>query len=55
MDHTFVYVIDAWDDDAEESYVRVFATLDKAKRDLARWQADTTSLRACCGGRSCDA
>ena len=36
----FVYVVDAWDDDAQESYVRVFSTPEKAKRDLARWQAE---------------
>jgi hypothetical protein len=35
-----VYVVDAWDDDAQESYVRVFATAAKAQRDLARWQAE---------------
>ncbi|HEY3356909.1 MAG TPA: hypothetical protein VGQ83_26910 [Polyangia bacterium] len=34
-----VYVVDAWDDDAQESYVRVFTTAEKAKQDLARWQA----------------
>ncbi len=34
-----VYVIDAWDDDAEESYVRVFSTAEKARLDLARWEA----------------
>jgi hypothetical protein len=34
-----VYVVDAWDDDAQESYVRVFATAEKAERDLARWRA----------------
>lgn len=34
-----VHVVDAWDDDAQESYVRVFATADKAQRDLARWRA----------------
>jgi hypothetical protein len=33
-----VYVIDAWDDDAQESYVRVFATAEKANADLARWK-----------------
>ena len=33
-----VYVVDAWDDDAQESYVRVFATAEKAARDLERWQ-----------------
>ena len=33
-----VYVVDAWDDDAQESYVRVFSTVEKAKRDLARWE-----------------
>jgi hypothetical protein len=34
-----VYVVDAWDDDDQESYVRVFTTAEKAKRDLARWRA----------------
>ena len=34
-----VHVVDAWDDDAQESYVRVFTTADKANRDLARWKA----------------
>lgn len=34
-----VYVVDAWDDDAQESYVRVFSTAEKANRDLARWKA----------------
>jgi hypothetical protein len=34
-----VYVIDAWDDDAQESYVRVFTSVDKANRDLDRWKA----------------
>jgi hypothetical protein len=34
-----VYVIDAWDEDAQESYVRVFSTADKARADLARWEA----------------
>jgi hypothetical protein len=34
-----VWVVDAWDDDAQESYVRVFATADKAHRDLERWKA----------------
>ena len=34
-----VYVVDAWDDDAQESYVRVFTTAEKATRDLARWKA----------------
>jgi hypothetical protein len=34
-----VYVVDAWDDDAQESYVRVFATAAKAARDLERWSA----------------
>jgi hypothetical protein len=33
-----VYVVDAWDDDAQESYVRVFATAAKAARDLERWK-----------------
>jgi hypothetical protein len=36
---TTVYVVDAWDDDAQESYVRVFTTADKANRDLERWKA----------------
>jgi len=34
-----VYVVDAWDDDAQESYVRVFDSKEKAREDLARWQA----------------
>jgi hypothetical protein len=34
-----VYVVDAWDDDEGESYVAVFTTADKAKRDLASWKA----------------
>ena len=34
-----VHVVDAWDDDAQESYVRVFGTAEKARRDLARWKA----------------
>ena len=34
-----VYVVDAWDDDAQESYVRVFTSGEKARRDLARWRA----------------
>jgi len=34
-----VYVVDAWDDDAQESYVRVFTTSEKARLDLARWEA----------------
>jgi len=38
-DPGIVYVVDAWDEDAQESYVRVFTTADKAKRDLAAWQA----------------
>jgi hypothetical protein len=33
-----VYVVDAWDDDAQESYVRVFSTLEKANRNLERWK-----------------
>jgi hypothetical protein len=33
-----VYVVDAWDDDAQESYVRVFTTAEKAQRDLERWK-----------------
>jgi hypothetical protein len=39
MDAKVVYVVDAWDDDAQESYVRVFSTAEKARRDLERWQA----------------
>jgi hypothetical protein len=35
-----VYVVDAWDDDAQESYVRVFSTAEKARRDLRRWKAE---------------
>jgi hypothetical protein len=35
-----VYVVDAWDDDDQESYVRVFSTAEKANRDLARWKAN---------------
>jgi hypothetical protein len=34
-----VYVVDAWDDDEQESYVRVFSSAEKARRDLERWQA----------------
>ena len=34
-----VYVVDAWDDDDQESYVRVFAAEEKAKSDLVRWKA----------------
>jgi hypothetical protein len=34
-----VYVVDAWDDDAQESYVSVFATAERAHADLARWKA----------------
>jgi hypothetical protein len=34
-----VYVVDAWDDDDQESYVRVFTTSEKARLDLARWKA----------------
>jgi len=34
-----VYVVDAWDDDAQESYLRVFATAERARADLARWRA----------------
>jgi len=30
--------VDAWDDDAQESYVRVFATAERAHRDLERWK-----------------
>jgi hypothetical protein len=36
---SIVYVVDAWDDDEQESYVRVFTTAEKARRDLARWKA----------------
>jgi hypothetical protein len=36
---TIVYVVDAWDDDAEESYVRVFTSAEKARRDLEQWRA----------------
>jgi hypothetical protein len=32
-----VWVVDAWDDDAQESYVRVFSSAEKAQRDLERW------------------
>jgi hypothetical protein len=38
-----VYVVDAWDDDAQESYVRVFTTSEKAHRDLERWKAKRKS------------
>ncbi len=34
-----VFVVDAWDDDAQESYVRVFSTAEKAARDLERWKS----------------
>ncbi len=34
-----VYVVDAWDDTAQESYVRVFSTAEKAARDLERWKS----------------
>lgn len=34
-----VYVVDAWDDDAQESYVRVFTSGEKARRDLVRWRS----------------
>lgn len=34
-----VFVVDAWDDDEQESYVRVFTTAEKAERALARWKA----------------
>jgi hypothetical protein len=33
-----VYVVDAWDDDAQESYVGVFATAESAAKDLGRWR-----------------
>jgi hypothetical protein len=39
MNLVFVYVVDAWDDDEQESHVRVFTTADKARRELARWKA----------------
>jgi hypothetical protein len=32
-----VWVVDAWDDDAQESYVKVFSTAEKAERDLESW------------------
>lgn len=35
---TSVHVVDAWDDTDQESYVRVFASAEDAKRDLARWK-----------------
>jgi hypothetical protein len=35
----FVYVVDAWDDDEQESYVRVFTTSEKANHHLAQWKA----------------
>jgi hypothetical protein len=38
-DAGIVYVVDAWDDDAQESYVKVFTTAEKAQRDLERWKA----------------
>ncbi len=34
-----VYVVDAWDDDAKESHVRVFWAAEKAEEHLARWKA----------------
>jgi hypothetical protein len=34
-----VYVVDAWDDDAQESYVKVFRARAKAVADLERWEA----------------
>jgi hypothetical protein len=34
-----VYVVDVWDDDAQDSYVRVFTSGEKAKRDLMRWRS----------------
>src|SRR5262249_62081345 len=33
-----VYVVDAWDDDAQESYVRVLPSSEKARRALLRWR-----------------
>jgi hypothetical protein len=38
-DSKVVFVVDAWDDDEQESYVRVFTTAEKAARDLERWKA----------------
>jgi hypothetical protein len=40
MKPEIVYVVDAWDDDEQESYVRVFSTAAKAKDDLERWKAE---------------
>ncbi len=40
MKATNVYVVDAWDDDDQESYVKVFSTSEKAKQDLAKWKKE---------------
>ena len=37
---TYVHVVDGWDDSEGESYVRVFSTAAKAKRDVERWRAE---------------
>ncbi len=39
MSVAYVYVVDAWDDDAEESHVRVLTTAEKARRELEPWKA----------------
>jgi len=39
MPRTHVFVVDAWDDDEQTSYVKVFSTAEKAQRDLERWKA----------------
>jgi hypothetical protein len=44
-----VYVVDAWDDDDQESYVRVFATADKAARDLAAFKTKRKGHRVYAG------
>ena len=36
----FVYVVDAWDDDDQESYVSVFKRAEDARQDLKRWKAE---------------
>ncbi len=38
-----VYVVDAWDDDAQESHVSVYADREAADRALARWKAKRAS------------
>jgi hypothetical protein len=43
LDSNVVFVVDAWDDDDQESYVRVFTTAEKAERDLERWRAKRKS------------